>query len=77
MEEPKGQDKSEGDISMLTQPQTRPISHDRLVVEVKGIYAGLFKVEAKCIEVEKELRGGKNLQHTADHWNVLIELQEQ
>ncbi len=33
------------------QPETRPISQDQLVAEVKGIYAGLVMVESKCIEV--------------------------
>lgn len=36
------------------QPETRPISHDQLVIEVKGIYAGLVLVEAKCIEVDEK-----------------------
>ncbi|KAK3366614.1 hypothetical protein B0T24DRAFT_509774, partial [Lasiosphaeria ovina] len=34
------------------QPETRPISQEQLVAEVKGIYAGLVMVEAKCIEVD-------------------------
>ncbi len=34
---------------LLLQPQTRPISHDQLVVEVKGIYAGLVMVESICV----------------------------
>jgi hypothetical protein len=36
---------------MLLQPQTRPISQDQLVNEVKGIYAGLVMVEKKCREI--------------------------
>ena len=39
---------------LLLQPETRPISHDQLVVEVKGIYAGLVLVEAKCMDVDKK-----------------------
>ena len=39
---------------MLLQPDTRPISHEQLVVEVKGIYAGLIMVEAKCIDVDEK-----------------------
>lgn len=39
---------------MIRQPQTRDISHDQLVVEVKGIYAGLVMVEAKCIDVDEK-----------------------
>ncbi|CAG1964661.1 unnamed protein product, partial [Fusarium graminearum] len=37
---------------MMQQPETRPISQDQLVAEVKGIYAGLVTVETKCIEVD-------------------------
>ncbi|KAL8692520.1 MAG: hypothetical protein Q9218_002465 [Villophora microphyllina] len=39
-------------IELLLQPETRPISHAQLAVEVKGIYAGLVMVEAKCIDVD-------------------------
>jgi hypothetical protein len=37
--------------SMLLQPETRPITQEQLVNEVKGIYAGLVMVEKKCVEV--------------------------
>ena len=43
------------DPSLITrkpEPETRPISQQQLVAEVKGIYAGLVMVEAKCIEVD-------------------------
>ncbi|RMJ03714.1 hypothetical protein CDV36_014758 [Fusarium kuroshium] len=39
---------------MIPQPETRPISQDQLVAEVKGIYAGLTMVETKCIEVDNK-----------------------
>ena len=42
------------DPKMLLQPDTRPISHEQLVIEVKGIYAGLIMVEAKCIDVDEK-----------------------
>ncbi len=35
---------------LIKQPETRPISQEQLVAEVKGIYAGLVMVESKCIE---------------------------
>jgi len=41
------------DIQMLRQPETRLISYDQLVAEVKGIYAGLVMVEAKTIEIDQ------------------------
>lgn len=37
---------------MVRQPVTRPISPEQLIAEVKGIYAGLIMVEAKCCEVD-------------------------
>jgi hypothetical protein len=37
--------------SMLRQPETRPITQEQLVNEVKDIYAGLVMVEKKCVEV--------------------------
>ena len=36
-----GGDRKEGDTSMLLQPETKPITQEQLVNEVKGIYAGL------------------------------------
>lgn len=44
----------EPEPEILLQPETRPISHDQLVVEVKGIYAGLVMLEAKCIDVDEK-----------------------
>lgn len=38
---------------MIGQPETRPISREQLVAEVKGIYAGLALAESKCIETER------------------------
>ena len=37
---------------IIRESETRPISQEPLVAEVKGIYAGLVMVEAKCIEVD-------------------------
>ena len=36
---------------MMPEPKTRPISQDKLMTEVKTIYAGLVILEAKCVEV--------------------------
>ena len=44
----------EAQPEMLLQRDTRPISHDQLVIEVKGIYAGLVMVEAKCIDIDEK-----------------------
>jgi len=47
---------------LVLQPETRPISQEQLVAEVKGIYAGLIMVEAKCIEFDSK-----------PHWLKLIQ----
>ncbi|KAL8722555.1 MAG: hypothetical protein Q9181_007462, partial [Wetmoreana brouardii] len=66
---------------MLLQPETRPISHAQLVVEVKGIYAGLVMVEHKCIEVDEkqsaaamERDPGKRTELKDEQWQALIAL---
>jgi hypothetical protein len=43
-----------GPLTIIREPETRPISQEQLVAEVKGIYAGLVMVEAKCIEVDNK-----------------------
>jgi hypothetical protein len=37
---------------LMLQPETRPIPQEQLVAEVKGIYADLVMVEAKCIGMD-------------------------
>jgi len=75
---------SEGDPEMLLQPETRPISHEQLVVEVKGIYAGLVMVEAKCIDIDErqsaaaqERDPSKRPELKNDQWQSLIALHKQ
>ncbi|KAL2150244.1 hypothetical protein VTH82DRAFT_7920 [Thermothelomyces myriococcoides] len=60
---------------IIKQPETRPISQEQLVAEVKGIYAGLVMVESKCIEVDSN----QNSQNDPgklnnDQWQALIAL---
>jgi hypothetical protein len=45
------------EYTIILQPETRPIPQEQLVAEVKGIYAGLVMVEAKCIEVDNKQTG--------------------
>ena len=78
---PEGPD---GDPEMLLQPDTRPISHEQLVVEVKGIYAGLVMVEAKCIDIDdkqssaaQEKDPAKRIKLKNDQWQSLIALHKQ
>ena len=66
---------------LLLQPETRPISHDQLVVEVKGIYAGLVLVESKCIDVDQkqskaaqEKDPARQTKLTNEQWQALIHL---
>lgn len=44
--------KAESTLWVVRRPGAGPISPNQLVAEVKGIYAGLVMVEAKCIEVD-------------------------
>ena len=84
---PPGDGPSEGLESqpeMLLQPDTRPISHEQLVVEVKGIYAGLVMVEAKCIDIDErqsaaaqEKDSSKRTELKNDQWQSLIALHKQ
>lgn len=69
---------------LLLQPETRPISHEQLVVEVKGIYAGLVMVEAKCIDIDErqsaaaqEKEPSKRFDLKNDQWQSLIALHKQ
>lgn len=69
-----------GDYDIILQPETRPISEEQLVAEVKGIYAGLVMVEAKCIEVDnKQVTLAQEDPSTLpklnnEQWQVLIAL---
>ena len=84
---PPGDEGSEGleaEPEMLLQPDTRPISHEQLVVEVKGIYAGLVMVEAKCIDIDErqsaaaqEKDPSKRVDLKNDQWQSLIALHKQ
>ncbi|KAF5670948.1 Telomerase-binding EST1A [Fusarium heterosporum] len=63
-------------FNVVRQPEARPISQDRLVAEVKGIYAGLVMVENKCIEVDtaqsSNTNGNSKLNN--EQWQALIAL---
>ncbi|KAI9759552.1 MAG: hypothetical protein M1840_003254 [Geoglossum simile] len=66
---------------LVLQPETRPISQDQLVAEVKGIYAGLVMVEAKCVDVDnkqakdaQEAEPGKQPKLNNEQWQALIAL---
>ena len=67
------QDPPEGDSTMLLQPDTRPITAEQIVNDVKGIYSGLVMVEKKCVEIiaQRSSTGGKL---SNDQWQALIAL---
>ncbi|KAM5361332.1 hypothetical protein ACJZ2D_013171 [Fusarium nematophilum] len=60
----------------MRQPETRPISQDQLVAEVKGIYAGLVMVETKCLEVDNAQSSitDANSKLNNEQWQALIAL---
>lgn len=60
---------------MIKQPETRPISQEQLVAEVKGIYAGLVMVESKCIEVDTaQAEAPTSSKLNPEQWQALIAL---
>jgi Est1 DNA/RNA binding domain len=69
---------NERDPSLLLQPETRPISQEQLVNEVKGIYAGLVMVEKKCVEIDNQQAQnqaeGRIIKLTDEQWQALIAL---
>jgi hypothetical protein len=67
---------------IILQPETRPISQEQLVAEVKGIYAGLVMVEAKCIEVDNkqailaQADPGAQSKLNNEQWQALLTLHQ-
>ncbi|KAI1632570.1 hypothetical protein F4809DRAFT_656204 [Biscogniauxia mediterranea] len=61
-------------VEMMKQPETRPISQEQLVAEVKGIYAGLVMVESKCIEVDNAQSSQSDAKLNNEQWQALIAL---
>ncbi len=74
----------ESEPEILLQPETRPISHEQLVVKVKGIYTGLVLVEAKCVDIDErqstaaqEKGPTRRVSLKNDQWQSLIALHKQ
>ncbi|KAI1357170.1 hypothetical protein F5Y08DRAFT_347180, partial [Xylaria arbuscula] len=61
-------------LRLIKQPETRPISQEQLVAEVKGIYAGLMMVESKCIEVDNAQSSQTGTKLNNEQWQALIAL---
>ncbi|KAI1181227.1 hypothetical protein F4777DRAFT_585149 [Nemania sp. FL0916] len=59
---------------LIRQPETRSISQEQLVAEVKGIYTGLMMVESKCIEVDNAQSSQTDVTLNNEQWQALIAL---
>ncbi|OTA99254.1 hypothetical protein M426DRAFT_27666 [Hypoxylon sp. CI-4A] len=59
---------------LIPQPETRSISQEQLIAEVKGIYAGLVMVESKCIEVDNAQSTQNDTKLSNEQWQALIAL---
>ncbi|KAK4148296.1 uncharacterized protein C8A04DRAFT_24103 [Dichotomopilus funicola] len=59
---------------LIKTPETRPISQEELVAEVKAIYAGLVVVEKKCIEIDNDPNNTKPNKLNNDQWRALVDL---
>ena len=64
---------------LLLLPETRLISPEKLLAEVKSIYAGLIMIEAKCVEVVgKQVaaahEAGRQPRLSDEQWQALIAL---
>lgn len=66
-------DTPEGDSSLLLQPDTKPMTQQQLINEVKGIYAGLVMVEKKAVEITQARSKAAN-KLSNDQWQSLIAL---
>ena len=60
--------------NIVLQPDSSPISTEQLAAEVKGIYAGLVMVEAKCINIDAAQAADPKSPLGAEQWQALIAL---
>jgi hypothetical protein len=56
------------------QPEFSPISQEQLAAEVKGIYAGLVMVEAKCMNIDAQKASQPNDELSTEQWQALVAL---
>ncbi|KAI9813000.1 MAG: hypothetical protein M1832_006437 [Thelocarpon impressellum] len=80
-DQPLDEHPDERRLGIAAHAGTRPISHELLVAEVKGIYGRLVMVEAKCIEVASKQAAevqaaehGKLPRLNNEQWQALIAL---
>ncbi|OQN95578.1 hypothetical protein B0A48_18542 [Cryoendolithus antarcticus] len=60
--------------TLRAQPETIPISREQLAVEIKGIYAGLVMVEAKCVNIDNQKAANLYEELSPEQWQALIAL---
>jgi len=59
---------------IVSEPKFSPITQERLAAEVKGIYAGLVMVEAKCISIDAQKVSEPNDELSTEQWRALFAL---
>ncbi|EMC98843.1 hypothetical protein BAUCODRAFT_103364, partial [Baudoinia panamericana UAMH 10762] len=59
---------------LILQPDSSPISEEQLTTEIKGIYAGLVMVEAKCINIDAAQAADPSSKLDTSQWQALIAL---
>lgn len=64
---------TDSEYTMLLQPETRPMTQEQLVNEVKEVYAGLVMVEKKCVEIDQQQASTTN-KLSNEQWQALIAL---
>ena len=81
--EPGSRISSQHSISLLrgnrwpgikSQPEFSPVSQAQLFAEVKGIYAGLVMVEAKCMRIDAQKASQPNDELSTEQWQALVAL---
>ena len=73
----QSQQSSDSETQIMKQPETKAITPEQLVTEVKGIYAGLVMVESKCIEVDNAqsaAQSDSSKMLSDEQWQALIAL---
>jgi hypothetical protein len=63
-----------GKWAIASQPKFSPISQEQLAAEVKGIYAGLVMVEAKCINIDSQKASHPEERLSTEQWQALVAL---
>ena len=74
LQEPLDMHRKQNWPSMALGPKFSQISQEQLAAEVKGIYAGLVMVEAKCIHMDSQKASQQNDDLSTEQWQALVAL---